>query len=52
MENVHGIRSQKPLRLTCWTLFLGILQTRIGPHWKKKLSKVLVLYTVGKLIEN
>ena len=27
MESVRDIRSQKPLRPTLWSLFLGILQT-------------------------
>ena len=30
MESVDGIRSQKPLRHTCWSLFLGSLQTGMG----------------------
>ena len=54
MESVHDIRSQKPLRPTRWSLLLDILQTRIGLHRKKDFfsSKVLILYTAGKLIEN
>ena len=53
IESVHDIRSQKPLRLTRWSLFLGVLQTGMGLHRKTKISsKVLVLYTVRKLIKN
>ena len=53
MESVHDIRSQKPLRPTRWSLLLGILQTGMGLHREKKFSsKVLILYTVGKLVEN
>ena len=36
MESVHDIRSQKPLRPTRWSHFLGILQTGMGLHRKKK----------------
>ena len=50
MESVHDIRSQKPTR---WSLLLGILQTGMGLHREKKFSsKVLILYPVGKLVEN
>ena len=34
MESVHGI-GPKPLRPTCLSLFLGILQTEMGLHRKK-----------------
>ena len=36
MESVHDIKIQKPQRLTRWSLFLGILQGRIGLDRKKK----------------
>ena len=52
MESVHDIRSQKPLRPTVWSLFLGILKTGMGLHWKKIALKVFILYTVEKFIEN
>ena len=53
MESVRDIRSQKPLRPTRWSLLLGILQTGMGLHRKKIFSlKLLILYTVGELIEN
>ena len=54
METVHDSGSQKPLRLTHWSLSMGILQTLMGLHMKKNIfsSKVLILHTVGKLIEN
>ena len=34
MESVDDIRSQKPLRPTGYSLFLGILQTGIDVHRK------------------
>ena len=34
LYSVHEIWSQKPLRPTCWSLFLGILQTGMGLHWE------------------
>ena len=53
MESVRDIRSQKPLTPSHWSLLLGILQTGMCYHRKKRISsKVLILYTVGKLIEN
>ena len=53
MESVHDIRSRKPLRPIRWSFFLGILKTGMCLHMKKfSFSKVLMLYTVGKLIEN
>ena len=36
MESAHDIKSQKPQRLTRWSLFLGILQTGMGLDRKKK----------------
>ena len=36
MESVYDVRSQKSLRLTRWSLFLGILLTGMGLHRKKK----------------
>ena len=52
MKSVHDIRSRKPLRPNYWFLFLGILQTRMGPSSKKKnTSKLLILYTVSLLIK-
>ena len=35
MESDHGIKNQKPLKLTRRFLFLGILQATIGLHRKK-----------------
>ena len=53
VESVHDIRSQKSLRPTRWSLLLGILKTGMDLHRKKNSSsKVLILYTAGKLIEN
>ena len=53
MKSVYDIRSQKPLRHTHWSLLLGILQTGMGLHRKTFFFlKVLILYTVAKLIEN
>ena len=49
MESVRDIRSQKPLRPTLWSLFLGILQTGMK-KWEN--IQILILNTVGKLIEN
>ena len=54
MESVYDVRSRKPLRPTRWSFFLGILLTGMGLHRKKNFfsSKVLILYTVRKLIKN
>ena len=51
MESDHD-RNQRPLRPTRWFLFLGILQIGMDLDRKKKSSKVLILYTVRKLIKN
>ena len=53
MESVHDLRSQKPLKPTRWSLVLGILQTGMGLHRKKKfLFKSINTITFGFLIEN
>ena len=48
MESVSDIKSQKPQRLTRWSLFLGILQTGMGLDRKKKFLQKYYYYILSE----